>query len=458
MKKNKTNEKPTKESSTSSKEMRRTLYKDVKMNPEVAKLSLIGALVLIVFVGGFLFWGTFFSLESAAVATGKVIVESSRKTIQHLEGGIVKAIYVTEGQKVKEGDLLIELDETQTQANLNLYEGQTNLLLAREAWLIAARDNLNKVEFPERLLKLKDDPKIQKLMNTAQELLDGKNQTIEDGIKILDQKTDQLNSQIQSLQAQVDSNDQQYKFTNEEMKSYEILEKQNYIDKPHILALKRQAAKFLGDRDDGIAKIAEAKQKILENNMQKINLIDSKKNEILRQLEDTEINLVSNLEKETAARDILKRSDIRAPLAGTVMDLKVHTIGGVIGPREPLMEIVPEQDALIVEAHITPNDVEVVHPGLLARVRLVAFKQRTTPTVDGKVITVSADSDHDERTGETFYTARVAVDAEQLAKIPNVSLYPGMPVQVMIIIDKRTPLQYFFQPIKESFNRAFREQ
>ncbi len=431
---------------------------DLPKHPGTEKTSRVGLIVLVVFVGGFLGWATFVPLESGAVASGKIVVDTNRKTVQHLEGGIVNAIFVKDGSKVKAGDKLIQLDQTQTEANLKLLKEQTNLLLARKAALEATRDKLDHVVFPQRLIEQENDPEVKLEMKNEVDLFESRKNTLADGIDTIRVKIDQIKNEIVSLQAQVKSNGDQLALVNEELKSWEALEKTNYIDKPKVLSLKRDATKLEGDKNEQLALIARAEQRISEAQLEITNLIDTKENEVLKQLEETQFNLVTNLEKETAAQDVLTRSTITAPQEGTVLNLKVHTIGGVIAPREPLMDIVPEQDKLVIEAKINPLNINVVRPGLLARVRLSAYKQRTTPALDGVVEWVSADIEQEERSNEMYYLARISVDASQLKLLPDVTLYPGMPVQVLIIVDKRTPLEYFLKPITDSFNRAFREQ
>lgn len=431
----------------------------IPRHPITNSISRIGMVILVVFLGGFLIWAAFFPLESGAIAPGRIVIESNRKTVQHLEGGIVSQIFVHEGSKVKKGDKLIQLDETQVIANLQLFRNQTNLLLAREASLKASRDNAEKVIFPERLLELAKagNPEVQSMLHDEEHLFISRKKTLNDGIESLKNKIDQLKNEIESLRAQVKSSGDQLALINEELQSWDSLKK-DYVDKPKVLALKREATKLEGDRNEQLALIARAEQRITESQLNITNFIDSKENEVLKQLEETEYNLLTNLEKETAAQDIVKRSLITAPQEGIVLNLKFHTIGGVIAPREPIMDIVPEQEKLIVEAKINPINIAVVRAGLQAKVRLTAYKQRSTPSLDGVVDSVSADTFKDDRTNETYYLARVSVDKKELAKLPDVSLLPGMPVTVLIIVNKRTPLQYFMMPIIESFHRAFREE
>lgn len=429
----------------------------VPKKPKVANPTRLGMIILIVFVGGFLVWGSFFKLESAAVANGKVVIESNRKTIQHLEGGIVKKIYVSEGSFVNAGDKLIELDNTLAQANLQQIEGQIVLLLAREAYLEAIRDKADKVVFPKRLLDKMDDPVVKENVNDAIKIFETRKEAISSGIEILKERIAQTHEEINSLQAQVKSNDTQLQLINQELNSWKELENKSYIDKPRVLALQREAAKLQGDKDQNLALIARAEQKISETELQITNTTASADSDALKLLEQTKFDLVGNLEKERAAKDILERTIIRSPITGTVLNLKVHTISGVITPREPLMDIVPKNEHLIIEARVNPQDIDVVHPGLVAKIRLTAYKQRSTPTIEGKVINVSGDLLYDDQGRVSFYVARIEVDPKEIQKIKHIALYPGMPVQVFIITANSTPLDYLLRPIIDSFTSAFRE-
>lgn len=424
--------------------------------PKVANLIRIGVIMLVVFVGGFLLWATLANIESAAVAPGIIVVESNRKSIQHLEGGIVENIKVREGDRVRVGDVLVTLDRTRALANLALIQGQTNMLLAKEAALKAFRDHHDAITFPKRLTQ-SSDPVLKEITDEANKLFQARKETLDNGLRILKNRIQQLRDEIESLRAKVTANDTQLTLINEELTAWNALAEKSYIDRPKVLSLKREAARLQGEKEENLALISRAEQKMSETELQIENLGDSTLQDILKELEETQFNLSANLEKETAAKDILDRTIIKAPINGTVLNLKAHTIGGTIGPREVIMDIVPQQERLIVEARVNPNDIDVVHPGLLTKVRLTAYKQRTTPVLEGVVDKIAPDLLYDERSNTSYYNARIIVDESELRQLKHITLYPGMPVQVFIITDERTPLNYFLKPIFESFTRAFRE-
>ena len=221
---------------------------------------------------------------------------------------------------------------------------------------------------------------------------------------------------------------------------------------------KRNLTEIKGERAKNISNIARVGQKIVETKLEIINLDTALMNEVVQELREVKTELYDQREKIRVMEDVLKRTDIVAPIAGTVVGLNVHTVGGVIAPGEELMDIVPIGEQLIIEARVNPADIDVVEPGLTAHVRFTAFSQRTTQPVEGMVVTVSADSLSDERTGEVFYTVRIELIDDLQEVMKGKSLYPGMQVEVMILTGAHTPLDYFIQPITQSFNRAFREQ
>lgn len=430
----------------------------IEAKPPIADTVKFGLIVICLFFGGFMFWSVMAPIESAAIAPGKVTVDSNRKTIQHLEGGIVKELHVRDGAVVKKGDLLIRLEDTQAKASFELLRGQSIELLAAEARLKAERDNATTLTFPEILLKNKDKPEVQAIMKSQKAIFETNKRTLAGHLNILGQRKSQLEKEIESLDAQVNSETKQLKLIEEEIKAVAYLEKRKLIEKPRLLALQREAARLLGDRGEHIGLIAKAQQKIGETSMQLLTTKDKYQKDILDQLRDTQQRLADILQRTKAAQDVLTRIEIKAPQSGKVVGLTAHTIGGVISPGEDVLHIIPSDDKLIVEARVSPLDIDVVHEGLLAKVQFTAFKQRSTPVVDGLVHHISADSFEDPNTKESYYKARIGISKEQMARLKGVKLYPGMPAQVMIIIDKQSPFSYFVTPIKDSFSRAFREQ
>ncbi len=420
---------------------------------------IFGMLLIFLLFGIFGIWSTIAPIDSAAVATGKVIVDSNKKTIDHLEGGIIEDILVSEGMTVDEGQLLIRLDDTAPRARLDLYKGQFISAQATEARLIAERDNLDQVEFPETLLNQRDDPDVVANLDSQLRLFETRREAVDGRIKILSQKINQTQEEIKGLEQQIKSSDEQLALLSEEIADVRYLLKSGNAAKTRLLALERRAAEIRGQKAERQSLIARAYQTINEAKIEKYNIKTEFLNEVVTELRETQSTMSDLEEQMRAAQDVVKRIDIRAPIAGEVTGLNVHTIGGVIGPGQPIMDIVPSEDRLIVEARVKPQDIDVVRKGLTARVRLTAYKTRQVPPVEGTVTTVSADRLEDERTGEIYFAARVAIDDEELEKLEgNVKLSPGMPADVLIVTGSRTLFAYLMSPISESFNKAFREQ
>lgn len=426
--------------------------------PLIKKTVIAGLIILGVFVGGFFLWSILTTLDTAAIAPGKVTVDSQRKTIQHLEGGIIKEIHIREGSKVKKGDVLITLDETQAKTRLDLVQGQINQLLATEARLAAERDNKEKVNWPQRLQQNKNNPAIDKILRVQKSLFIASQKTLQGQLKILNQRILQLQKEISSLQAQVSSGTTQLKFITHELNVTKKLAEKGYAQKTKVWALERERARLLGNRDEKKGQIAKTKQQIGETKQRIITLKDKTRKDVLEELKETHRKLADLLEKEKSAEDILNRTQITAPQDGAVVGLQKHTIGGVIIPGKSILQIVPSKDKLIIEAQIKPIDIDTVRPGQTARVQLTAFSQRNTPSVLGKVTHVSAGIFQDEKTGASYYLAQITIPPKELSSLNNIILYPGMPVQVMIISEKRSPFNYFIAPFKQSFKKAFKEQ
>tara|TARA_R110000868_G_scaffold84822_3_gene238879 strand:+ start:2420 stop:3835 length:1416 start_codon:yes stop_codon:yes gene_type:complete len=426
--------------------------------PPVKKLRQFGVLTLVIFFGGFGMWSLLTTLETAAVAPGVITVDSQRQIIEHLEGGIVNKIYVRDGDVVKQGETLVKLDDTRAKIAYELSHTEVNALSALSARLEAELSNANTVHFPESLMAQMSDPAVEKLVGSQERIFQANLKARVTKGKILEQRKGQLEQQIIGFQAQLTSQDLQLKYIKEETEAVAYLEKKRLIERPRLLALLREQAKLNGNRGDITSNIAKTRQQIGETELEILTFETNNTKEMLTELRETNKLLGDEIEKEKVADDTLRRTNVVAPVSGTVVDSKVATVGGVISQGEVLMHIVPNDDALVIDAKINPLDVDSVHPGLQAKVQLLAFKQRNTPMLIGKVERISADVIQNEQTGEAYYLARIVIPVKQLARLQNKLLHPGMPVQVMIIIDNRTPFSYFVSPIVDSFDKAFREE
>jgi HlyD family secretion protein len=430
----------------------------VARRPPIRRPVLAGYLILALFFGGLGSWAALAPLSSAAVAPGTVRVESHRKTVQHLEGGIIAELEVGEGDRVARDQVLIRLDPTQAKARYEAVHNRYQSLKATEARLVAEREGQVRVRFPKELIIDRDDPRVAEILAGQEQVFDTRRRSFAGRSKILQQQVEQLRSQIGGLEAQVASEVRQIELIAEETADVRGLYRKGLERKARLLALEREAALLEGSRAQHLAEIARAGQAIGETQLQIFNLTDRLAAEIASELSDVQAQLVDTEEELDAAQDVLRRQDVRAPIAGTVVNLRLFTPGGVIEPSKPILDIVPRDDELLIEAEVRPLDIDVVKPGLEAQVRLTAFKQRSTPTLAGHVRHVSADHFVDERTGATHYKAEVRIDADAQARLDGLELYPGMPAEVLIMTGKRTPWDFLITPVKDSFARAFREQ
>jgi HlyD family secretion protein len=418
---------------------------------------LLGCAVIGFCVIGLAAWGGAAPLAGAAIATGQVVVESYRKTIQHLEGGIVRGIAVADGDVVAPGDLLVRMDDTKARTNLDALQGRYYAARAQEARLTAERDEAAEIAFPEELFKAKHPAAAEAVVGQRKIFL-ARRTWLAGQVAILKQQMGQLKEEISALEQQVESGTRQTALIREEIAGVEALVNKGLERKARLLALQRTTEEIGARRSDQLGQIARARQKIGEAELQITDLQNKQVNEIMRDLRSTQDDLFDLTEKMAAARDVLERTMIHAPMGGVVVNRRVHTVGGVVNPGDALLEIVPQKEELIIEAHVRMDDIDQVRPGLPVQVRLTAYKQRWTPTVEGTVRTVSADRLQDSRSGDAFFIARIGVDPDSLAQLPGVELYPGMPADVLIVTQARTALDYMLSPITASFAHAFREQ
>lgn len=419
----------------------------------------MGLLIMFLLFGVFGLWAAVVPLSSGSVAPGRVALDSNRKEIQHLEGGIIKEILVKEGQEVKAGDVLVRLDNVTAQARTDLVRGQYIAAKASEARLLAERDGRDAVAFPQELIEQEEtDPKVRENLDAQQRLFTTRREALEGQVSVLNQKIAQSNEEIRGLREQAGASDRQIRLLNEEIDVVRgLLAKGNAL-KPRLLSLERQQADLMGQRGQAQAMISRANQTI---NEAKINIINTKTeflNQVVSELKDTQVQLSTLTEQYRATSDVARRVEITAPIDGAVTGLRVHTIGGVIKPGDTLMALVPDDDKLIVEARVPPQDIDVVQAGQKAMVRLTAFHARYLRPAEGSVVTVSADRFDDQRTGEGFYVARIEIPASELKDLGDLKLTPGMPADVLIVTGRRTMLSYLVRPLRESFGKAFREQ
>lgn len=437
--------------------------KDYEFKNEAVKASagpiVVGLWLFFVVFIVFGLWAVFAPLESAAVASGTVVLDANKKTIQHLEGGIISEILVREGDAVKARQTLIRLDDTNARARAVIFKDQLHALKAVEARLKAERDGLDKVSFDPELLSEKNNPSVAQIIRAQAQLFDTRKKSLDGQVGVLRQRVAQFADEIKGLESQEQAARRQLELIDEEVVVVSQLVDEGKAVRPRLLALQRKVAELEGNRGEFLSLIARAGQSITEAELSVINMRNEFLSEVVAQLHETQEEIANIQERLNAAQDVLDRIEIAAPQAGIITGLKYHTIGGVIAPGAPIMDIVPQDDELIIEAQVKPQDIDVVHQGMLARVRLTAFKVRRVPTLEGNVTYVSADRFVDEVTGIPYYLARIKIDREVLESVTDdVELYPGMPADVLIVTGARTVMSYLFDPITDTFDKAFKEQ
>ncbi|MBV9634992.1 MAG: HlyD family type I secretion periplasmic adaptor subunit, partial [Methylobacteriaceae bacterium] len=420
----------------------------------LAGLTLAGLLVF--GLGG---WAATTELSGAVIASGQLVVDSDMKKVQHPTGGVVAELLVREGDLVKAGDLLIRLDDTKTKANLAIVSKTLDELLARQARDEAERDGAVSVTFPESLLARADDPAVARLIAGEKKLFDIE-QSARAGKKAqLTARVAQLNEQINGLNEQIASKNKEIDLIRRELDGVRDLWRKNLVQIDRLINLERDAARVDGELGQLTASIAETRGKVHETELQILQIDQDLGTEVGKDLGEVRGKIAELSERKVAAEDDLKRIDIRAPQTGFVHQLTVHTIGGVIAPQgDPIMLIVPSSDELRVEAKIQPYDIDQVHLGQKATLRFTALNMRTTPELNGEVSLVSANVTQDTKTGANYYTVRITVPAAEIARLGDVRLVPGMPVEAFIQTTPRTAIAYLVRPIRDQITRAFREK
>ena len=420
-------------------------------------VMLFGTLVIIVFFGGLGGWASIAPLESAAIAPGVLSVESNRKTIQHFEGGIVAEILVRDGDRVDAGQALVRLDETQARSMLGQLRSRYHAALALEARLVAERDRLDHIVFGDTLLQLHTDPKVSDSMLGETNIFNARRDSLVGQAGILRQRISQFQKEIDGLRGQIESESRQLELLSKEVVGLEDLVEKKLSGMQRLLALQRDAAEVAGQRSRHLSAIAQVEQNIAEERLKILELDTQRTNEVVEQLRETETLLFDLSERMSAAEHVLGRTRIDSPLAGIVVDLQVHTVGGVVSPGAALMDIVPIGEKLIIEAQVNPADIDSVHPGLTAQVVLTAFNRRNVAPLEGTVVFVSADRLTDERSVQPYFLARISLPEDPLPAHQELELYPGMQAEVMIVTGERTALEYLVRPVTRSFGRALRE-
>lgn len=408
-------------------------------------------------IGG---WAATVELGGAVIAQGSLVVDSNVKKVQHLSGGIVKEIRVREGDHVTAGDILVRLDETQTKAANAVVSKNLEELIAQQARLEAERDGADHIEFPAVITKPDSDlnSAAARTMIAEQELFELRRRAREGNKAQLKERIAQLKEEIQGFIGQMTAKKREIELINKELEGVRELRNKNLVPMNRMTALERDAARIEGERSQLIAATAQAKGKITETELQIIQVDQNLRSEVGKELAEVRAKISEFVERKVATEDQLKRVDIRAPQSGVVQQLAVHTVGGVVAAGDPIMLIVPDADTLMVEVKIAPQDIDQLYIGQVATLRFTAFNQRITPEIEGNIKFISADTTQDQRTGASYYLARIAPNTSEIARLGDIKLIPGMPVVAFIKTSERTMLSYLIKPLQDQAAKAFKEK
>jgi HlyD family secretion protein len=396
-------------------------------------------------------------MSGAIISSGSLVVESSVKKVQHSSGGVAKTLMVKDGVHVSEGDLLIRMDETVAQANLSAVTKSLWELEARRARLQAERDDKQDVDFPEAITDL-SDPAAQAIISGERRFFQLRHEASGGQKRQLHEQISQLTEQIGGMEDQLAATKQEAELVTKELVGVEQLWEQRLVSLSRLSTLQRDSARLLGERGQLTASIAQAKGKISETELKILQVDQDFRSNVAKELADVRGKYAETFEKQVMARDQTEKLELRAPRTGIVHDLAIHTQGGVIAPGETVMTIVPDRDNLIVETHITPQDIDQVKLGQAAVLRFTNFNQRTTPEIDGEVSRIGADISRDDKTSPTYFVVRIAIAPEQMDKLGKARLLPGMPVEVFLSTSERSLLSYLMKPLADQVHRAFREK
>jgi HlyD family type I secretion membrane fusion protein len=430
----------------------------LRRGPNIGGLVFAFLCVTSLFFGGLAVWSASAPLATGAIAQGMVRVDTNKKTIQHLEGGIIREILVRDGDRVRSGQVLVRLDPMAVQADRAVLENQMWTAQLEEARLLAERKGASDLDIPAALKPFVSRPEVAHLISVQRGILASQRSAVRADIDVQVKKIAQQQAQVEALNVQIASTQEQIRLFKEELATAQDLLAKGYERKPRVLGLQRSVAQSEGELSSLNGRLETANQIIGEMRAQ-IEVIRKQRDKVISDDLDKARSKKEEADQQLRkSTDKLRRIDVVAPQDGYVLGLKFFTAGAVVGAGAPILDIVPDNENLVLYAKVNPLDIDVVHEGLPAQVRLIAYKQRVVPTFPGRVTQVSADAVTNDASKGQFYTARIEVAPEELSKVSGVKLYPGMPIEAIILTGERTLLDYLLRPLLDSFNHSFREQ
>ncbi|MBW8636308.1 HlyD family type I secretion periplasmic adaptor subunit [Hoeflea sp. WL0058] len=424
----------------------------------VKRHLIVGIGICAILIGGLGGWAVTAEISGAVIAPGTLVVRSNVKNVQHPQGGVVGAIHVEDGDMVHAGQVVVRLDDTQIQANLAIVTNSIDETAARMTRLGAEQAGQQTLVFSDELTARKDKPAIRTLIDGETRLFNLRREARSGQKSQLRERVLQFRQEIVGLEGQVEAKAREIALINEELAGLRSLFEKQLVSTMRLKVLERDEARLSGERNRLIASIAQTRGKISETELQIIQIDQEMRSNANQELSDLRLKAIEFRERRVAIMDQLSRVDIRAPQAGMVHQLAIHTVGGVIGPGDSIMQIVPQDEPLIAQSMISPADIDQLYIGQEALIRLSAFNQRETPEISGTVRRISADLEEDQRTGAQFYAIQITIHKTRLKELEPIKLIPGMPVEVFIKSPSRTAFSYLTKPLMDQATRAFREQ
>lgn len=417
-----------------------------------------GLVFIAIFGGALAFWMVATTMSSAVIGSGQFAVDGNVKKIQHPTGGVVSQLLVREGDHVSQGDLLIRLDETVTRANFQVVAGQLYELFGRKARLEAERDGRSTLDIPVELASRSSDPEVNRIVTSERRLFEARRATRESQRAQFAKRIAQLQNEIAGFRAQLDANGRETHIITDELKGVRELYEKRLTPIMRLNGLERQAVNLSGQKGQLTAQIAQTEGKIAEIELQVTRIDEDLQAETQKELREVQGKVAELTERRVAADDNLKRVELRAPSSGTVQQLAVHTVGGVLSPGEAAMLIIPSNEELIVEAKVTPHDRDQLQIGQKVTVRVHSSNQRNTPELTGSLTRIGADVSKDTPSSTPFYPVGVSVPKSELERLRGVNVTAGMQADVLIEVGSRSPLSYLLRPLNDQVAKAFRER
>lgn len=428
------------------------------ISTDIKKYTRMGWIILLAGFGGFITWASLAPLDKGVPLNGKVAVATNKKAVQYQDGGTVDAILVKEGSVVKAGDVLVRMNNVQAKANAETNRVQFYIAKATEARLIAERDDKDQIAFPAMLSDISDNPRVMSYLETQKEVFFSRRNTLQSELSAISENISGLISQTEGLKASRKNKEEQLTYINEQLEGIRELEKEGYVARNRLLELEQTAAQINATISEDIGNIARAQSQVSELKLSRLKRQQEYKEQVREQLSDVQKQVDALGSQLTGLDYDLDKVLVRAPASGIVVGMKVFTEGAVVAPGFKLMDIVPSEDSLVVEGQLPVHLIDKVRAGLPVELMFTAFNRNLTPHVPGEVTQISADRLIDEITGEPYYQLIAKVSPEGIEMMPDLTVKPGMPVEMFVKTGERTMMNYLLKPFIDRLKLSMTEE